>query len=179
MEPEAIFVRLLFRNVPWTPIQAGLARENEKASSKRDIKPPRNEEFVMEMKGITLYTSSPCKQDLPARNGLRGNLSHARNGRGIKFSFPILSPASKKKSYILRGRTPPIYGAAPPGFCTRIQFSYLPSPPPPVKVERSTPALPSVTGRRERTIFVSFNRDKNIVTRSPFFSPPIGIDFFF
>lgn len=100
MEPEAIFVRLLFRNVPWTPIQAGLARENEKASSKRDIKPPRNEEFVMEMKGITLYTSPPCKQDLPARNGLRGNLSHARNGRGIKFSFPILSPASKKKNRV-------------------------------------------------------------------------------
>lgn len=105
MEPEAIFVRLLFRNVPWTPIQAGLARENEKASSKRDIKPPRNEEFVMEMKGITLYTSPPCKQDLPARNGLRGNLSHARNGRGIKFSFPILSPASKKKTELHFTRT--------------------------------------------------------------------------
>lgn len=178
MEPEAIFVRLLFRNVPWTPIQAGLARENEKASSKRDIKPPRNEEFVMEMKGITLYTSPPCKQDLPARNGLRGNLSHARNGRGIKFSFPILSPASKKKTELHFTRTNSSYLRSR---STRIlhKNSIFLSPPPPVKVERSTPALPSVTGRRERTIFVSFNPDKNIVTRSPFFSPPIGIDFFF
>lgn len=95
---------------------------------------------------------------------MRGNLSHAKNGRGIKFSLPILSPGKKKQSYILRGRTPPIYGGAPSGFCENSIFlSHLLSP----RSRLSDPsALPSVTGRRERTIFVSFKRDKNIVTRS-------------
>lgn len=86
-----------------------------------------------------IYTSPPllpCKQDLPAGNEMRGNLSHAKNGRGIKFSLPILSPGKKKQSYILRGRTPPIYGGAPSGFCENSIFlSHLLSPP--VKVERS------------------------------------------
>lgn len=94
---------------------------------------------------------------------MRGNLSHARNGRGIKFSLPILSPSRKKQSYILRGRTPPIHGG---GFCKNSIFlSHLPSPFL-VKVERSVGLALPVTGRRERTIFVSFKRDKNIVTRS-------------
>lgn len=114
---------------------------------------------------IYIYTSlpPPCKQDLPAGNEMRGNLSHARNGRGIKFSLPILSPSRKKQSYILRGRTPPIHGG---GFCKNSIFlSHLPSPFL-VKVERSVGLALPVTGRRERTIFVSFKRDKNIVTRS-------------
>lgn len=129
-----------------------------------------------------IYTSPPllpCKQDLPAGNEMRGNLNHAKNGRGIKFSLPILSPGKKKQSYILRGRTPPIYGGAPSGFCENSIFlSHLLSP----RSRLSDPsALPSVTGRRERTIFVSFKRDKNIVTRSQSVfsqSQPIVIDFF-
>lgn len=117
----------LFRNarIPWIQATLNLHHHGILNGNERN-------NFIY----IYIYTSlpPPCKQDLPAGNEMRGNLSHARNGRGIKFSLPILSPSRKKQSYILRGRTPPIHGG---GFCKNSIFlSHLPSPFL-VKVERS------------------------------------------